>query len=436
MYVIPSAIDLCINWSRMNRINKNTTQMVVVNPKNNKNKQNNSKKLTAQQFKQINNMFNAMTKMRINPKKNKKQNSQIPRPIKHSALASTNYFKLLSNPFDKRYFGAKIPSWGHENSIGFHTRSVIAMVAGATQSNGLTVGLIPNLTQTVLACNANFTVAGAGLQYSPSNDVFQAVSTAVLSGNYSTYRIVAAGAKIRNRLASTLPPARITICKLPIVTPGPGPNFLNTIAVTGATATSFMTNQTVTLVTGGFQVANIDGYENTQVFTSQDILNSAVEVHFKPQTPDAFRIFSTGAPPSYSSGVTQETVVEVTTITGAIISGLSGGDALAGYDPTGQEMLVIQVDGCQNSITNLEIEFIIHYEATLDVVASDTTGTAFGGGGGAPESKSRFNLEDIVNLADSLPDYLTVAGAIGSALFPQTVGRVINNLKTLTNYSA
>jgi len=415
----------------MNRINKNTKKVVII-PQNNKNYNLNSNSDMAK----MNQLFQAMVKINLLKKKktstkNKKQNTKNYKT--YSSNSSPSYTMLLKNPFDKRFFGAMIPTWGHDNAAPYKMRATFNLTALSGQTTGATALIVPSMLQTVFSKNvANL----SGLNvYASSPDAFGIATQTQLNAQFSSYRVVAFGVTIRNKLGLNSNPVRITVAKVPIVSPGPGPNLLTSSTVGADSVINNMVNLPTSLPGGGgISVTNIIDLPDVNVFTSQDLISEAVVVRFKPVSPDAFRIFdSSGSSPVYLATLTQSDTVEYTA---AGVVSINNSDSSPRFTAVGQEGLLIQVDEFTSLNVLLEVEVIMHIEAVLSTASTSLAAPISGSCSAAPKTKS--SIDTIMNALEYIPSFIRVAGSIGEqlgfdALFPQTKVSLANKARLITN---
>jgi hypothetical protein len=282
----------------------------------------------------------------------KPKKAQIPRPMTDSREL-TQYASALSDPFADRSIGARVPDMFSAPTVTYHARGTMTIASSSSGVASLLLTPLPHLSTIDINTTAVNSSGQQGYFYNTS--AYQAVTAANLSTNFSSYRVVGAGWKIRNLLPPTSATGRIIIAPAACAGSVPGPAFLNQTAVQNSKLSLDLIG--VTTVTDGYS-SDILESPGAAEYTIQDIITNSVTIVSKPLTPQAFSLVNT-----YTSSLTGNSIYEtgdafVTVATGLVTSGENANDRVYGW-----EAFMLRAEGLPPSTTNcFEIQYVLHLE--------------------------------------------------------------------------
>jgi hypothetical protein len=280
----------------------------------------------------------------------------------------SQYCLAMMDPFDSRALGVKVPD-------SFATPTTAFRVRGYNLLNTQTF----NQGGYLFMCNPVVSmVSMPGAPYStdmkrydmPSISepgrrwAFGAIDIAILEEQYSSWRVVAGGIRLRNSKAATDAPAIISMATVPQVGHGPSPTVLNAAANGGITlAGADRAVEDITGINSEYAYAyggSLPVQSNFQRCTSQDLITKSVTIGFRNCDPRAFEFRKASTANALNGGDDYDDVV--VTNTGGVVVSYSGNHER--YSSTGHSCIMLQIDtqSASEILPDLEVEYIYHLE--------------------------------------------------------------------------
>jgi hypothetical protein len=271
----------------------------------------------------------------------------------------SKYQLALSDPFNDLAVGARVPDMYSAPTVTFHSRGTTIL---KSDTNGiLSATMLPNPYATFVDMMSTSISSSSSLAYTVgvSTSIYAATSITALQAQFSSYRVVGVGFKIRNLLPPSTATGRLIVAPVNMVSGGVGPSTLTT--------TSVYNNNFVNLCTGAYPGAlnsaynaGILAFPSALECTSQDVIVDSLGIFLKPISPDAFAFTNCDTSPTLNATQYYGTGEVVTAATGLIVSADNTGSIFRG----GWEAIALRGEGLPVSVNCFEIQYILHYEGT------------------------------------------------------------------------
>jgi len=273
-----------------------------------------------------------------------------------------DYLIALTNPFDPRALGCRVPDQWAFPTATFHTQGTITVTSNG--SGVASVLMTPYPFYSLVDCTQTSVTAGNTTMaaYASTNTVYAATTVANMGAVLSEYRVVAAGIKIRNLMPPTTATGRLLNAHTPCAGPVPGPTKLANIGISNSQMSLLMSGTSFGAATSGLP-SSILQLPDSHEFTAQDIIASEYSFNYKPITPNAFR-FRDCDQTVLTGGIAFGDVAVSTSAPYGNLSTALTVDNIETEDVDGWDNYQLRFEGGPASANVFEIEYIFHYEGS------------------------------------------------------------------------
>jgi len=295
-----------------------------------------------------------------------------------SSMMSENFAMVLKDPFGPQAFGARVPDPFSFPTAVYHLHGNVQLVGNSTYPSG-SVLFLPNPVLSMIDCGAanggqtsiTTNAAGSALtQFSSSTFCYGATAPTNIANNLATWRIVTWGLKISNLQPELTATGRVIIAPICIGDTIPSYNVLSSTALNGSSCVNNITGGINSQVITSNGVLNLPGAFEVAV---QDLLHGDIELGCSVTGPEFFRFKSVAN--NYSNGST----VEGDDVYASLASGVPSSVVVGDKDLTrcvSGVAYIIYFEGLNNTgvaAPVINVEYVYHLEGTSEI--SGTTGT-------------------------------------------------------------
>jgi len=292
-----------------------------------------------------------------------------------NSIDNSNYKAALMNPFSKLALGARLPDEFSLPTATYHMHGRMAVQAVGTSSNcSFMFSGQPFQTFMCGQTTAAQFSASALSSYAQNATLFYATTETTLATQFSSYRIVSSGVKIRGLQPLLGATGRIIVARVPVNTQLPGPTLLSGLAF--STPSLLLQNIVgIPLDSNNEIPVNILELPESGEFTLGQLATGEIAINNRICSSDAYRMHSTLG----------STVVNTTQAFGMA---LSSGDSYANTSAStesfdtvisaGQTAILVRCEGlppganADARLPVLDVEFIIHVEGVPTISTSSS----------------------------------------------------------------
>jgi len=279
-----------------------------------------------------------------------------------SREACAQYALALRNPFHPGAKGARVPDMWAAPTVTYQVEGSFSVASDASNAVCLLLTANPLLTVVDMLSTTGGDITPVGMsKYTNSQSVYAAANSAAINGVLASFRVVAAGYRVRNLTAPTSATGKLAIAPVPSMGFAPGPNILTAQAWSNVDISSILSNFKPAATSGatagfGMQIIALpDGEEVTQ----QDLIENELRFSSKPLTPAAFD-FHSGSTTVLNSASSFDFGADSADHSTQVVKSV---DAYSSINFAGWQNLLMQGTGFPSG-TVLEVNYIIHLEGT------------------------------------------------------------------------
>jgi hypothetical protein len=291
-------------------------------------------------------------KVRLTTPKPKK--ASIPRSL-GQPKALSQYGFALADPFNDKAIGARVPDMFSAPTVTYRARGTMTIGSNASGVASLLLNAAPHIS-TIDMTGSSVTTSGQQNYPTTNAGVYQSATISNLYGDFSTYRVVGAGWKIRNLLPPTSATGRIIIAPAASVGVVPGPGYLTLYSSTNEILARDLVGIDTGSTTSGF-LSDILEFPDSVEYTIQDIISNSISLNSKPLSPQAFNFANTNLNIN-NTGPSETGDVFYTTSSGLVAGGENANDRIYGW-----ESFMLRAEGLPVSTAAcFEVQYVVHLE--------------------------------------------------------------------------